>query len=383
MLLNFLVNNIFFKFTSNYKLPEHILKKNPLISILIPARNEEDDIKKCIVSLTKQDYANIEILVLDDNSTDNTRAIVEELSIKDKRIKLYYGDALKKGWMGKTYACHQLSKYARGDYFIFTDADTLHFPDSVSSAVACLLENKLDALSVLSKQIMVTIHERMIVPFGKFMILCFMPLYLIKRTRSPMFCTAIGQFMLFKREVYEKIGGHESVKNEVLDDIKIAKHVKKSGYKFMVFDGSKNLYSRDFKNAREVIKGHSKTLFAALGYKSYIMLAGIVMISAIFLFPFLLLIVGLFLKWPMIIIELLILQIAIILITRITLSIRFRCRAVDILLHPFSVFYLILIAIDSVFSTLTGVGVEWKGRVYDVRKDSKLTLVNDNYNSKS
>jgi chlorobactene glucosyltransferase len=382
MLLNFLVNNLVFRKTSKFKLPASVLDENPLVSILIPARNEENDIKKCIVSLTKQDYKNIEILVLDDNSTDNTAGVVEELSKKDKRIKLYHGEVLKRGWMGKSYACYQLARYARGDYFIFTDADTLHFPDSVSSAVACLVKNKLGALSVFSKQIMVTIHERMIVPFGKFMILCFVPLYLIKITKSPIFCTAIGQFMLFKREVYEKIGGHESVKNEVLDDIKISKQVKKSGYKFMIFDGSNNLYSRDYKSAREVIKGHSKTLFAAVGYKIYIMLAGIIMISAVFLFPFILLIAGLFLRWPMIIIELLILQIAIILITRITLSLRFRCRALDILLHPASVFYLILIALDSVFRTLTGVGVEWKVRVYDVRKDNEMTLFNDNYNSR-
>jgi len=177
VLLNFLVNNILFKDTSKFKLPQYVLDKNPLISILIPARNEEENIKRCIISLTKQNYNNIEILVLNDNSTDNTAKIVEELSKKDQRIKLYNGGVLKKGWLGKTYACHQLSKYARGDYLIFTDADTLHFPNSVSGAVACLIKYKLGALSVFAKQIMVTMHERMMVPFGNYIILCLMPIY--------------------------------------------------------------------------------------------------------------------------------------------------------------------------------------------------------------
>jgi len=383
ILLNFLVNNFVFKDVTKFKLDRDLFDKSPLVSILIPARNEERNIKRCLVSLTKQDYENIEILVLDDNSSDNTSAIVRELAEKDERIKLYHGRELKEGWMGKPYACHQLAEHANGDYLIFTDADTLHFPDSVSSALACLLKNKLDALSVLSKQIMVTIHERMVVPFGHYMILCFMPLYLIKNTKSPLFCTAVGQFMFFKKEVYKKIGGYESVKNQVIDDVEMSKQVKKHGYKFMIFDGRDNLYSRNYRNAKEVIRGHSKTLFAAFDYNVIVISVGIILISIIFLSPFFLILPAIFFKWPMIIVELIVLQIAIILLTRIILSIRFKSKAVvDVLLYPLSVIYLLLIAVDSIFNTITGVGVNWKGRVYDVRPEKGLTLVDDIYKSK-
>ena len=202
ILVNFLVNNILFKNTSNYRLQPGIIKENPLISVMVPARNEEECIKRCIVSLTKQDYKNIEILVLDDNSTDNTAKIVEELSKKYSNVRFYRGEPLKKGWLGKSYACHQLSKHARGKYIIFTDADTLHFPDSISSAVACLVRYKVDALSVFPMQIMVTMHERMMVPFGNYIILALFPLYLMRRAKNALFCTAIGQFMMFKTEVY-------------------------------------------------------------------------------------------------------------------------------------------------------------------------------------
>ncbi|GAI00092.1 unnamed protein product [marine sediment metagenome] len=155
ILANFLINNILFKDTSRFKLPENILAQKPLISILIPARNEEENIKRCIISLLKQDYENIEILVLDDNSTDYTARIVLELSQKDPRVKLYSGGPLKKGWLGKSYACHQLSKYAKGDYLIFTDADTLHFPNSISSSVACLHRYRIDALPL---QVIIILH---------------------------------------------------------------------------------------------------------------------------------------------------------------------------------------------------------------------------------
>ena len=379
ILVNFLINNILFKDTSRFKLPENILAQNPLMSILIPARNEEENIKRCIISLTKQDYKNIEILVLDDNSTDDTVRIVLELSQKDPRIKLYSGGPLKKGWLGKSYACWQLSKHARGDYLIFTDADTLHFPNSISGAVACLLRYNLDALSVFPKEIMVTFHERMMVPFGHYIILSLMPLYLIRKIKTALFCTAIGQFMLFKKEVYKKIGGHKSIKGKMLEDIKISKRVKSFGYKFMIFDGRSNVYCRMYRNFREIVEGYSKVLFAVFDYKIYMTSIAIILVAAIFLFPFLMLPVGILFDWPAILINLIILQIIIILITKIILSLRFKCKAVDIILHPISIVYLILIAINSVLNAKIGMGVYWKGRIYDVSKEDELRLVSDNY----
>jgi chlorobactene glucosyltransferase len=162
ILANFVVNNIIYKDTKNYKLPKNIIDSPPLVSVLIPARDEEKNIYRCLRSLAKQDYPNIEILVLDDNSKDKTANIVEEFASKDRKVKLIRGKPLKTGWLGKSYACHQLSENANGDYFLFVDADTLHFPDSISSALASLTCNGLDAISVFPKQITVTIHERIL-----------------------------------------------------------------------------------------------------------------------------------------------------------------------------------------------------------------------------
>jgi chlorobactene glucosyltransferase len=377
-LINFIINNILFKSTANYSLPESLKKSTPLVSILIPARNEAENIKRCLRSLLKQDYPNIEILVLDDNSNDSTLLSVKQLAEKNSRIKLIAGKPLKRGWMGKCYACWQLSKYAKGKYLIFTDADTLHFENSVSSAIGCLTGNNLDALSIIPRQIMVTLHERLVVTWVHFGILSLLPLFLIAKSKNPLFCTANGQFLLFKREVYRKIGGHKSVKAKILEDIHISKMVKKHGYKFMIFDGSRNIYCRMYRNFHELIRGFSKFMFAAFNFKLFTMVVVIILISALFLFPFILLPMGIFIfDWPNIIIDLIILQIFIILIMRIILALRLKSRVFDTLLHPLSMIYIILICINSVLQTRFGEGIYWKGRRYDVYGEDYLELIND------
>ncbi len=383
IMINFIINCFLFKDTIKHKLPESFLKERPLISILIPARNEEDNIKRCINSLLKQDYNNLEILVLDDGSIDRTAEIVNKLIKKDPRIRLYYGKPLARGWLGKSYACQQLAGYAKGQYLLFVDADTLHFPTSISSAIACLLKYKVDALSVFAKQIMVTFPERMVIPFGNFLIMGFMPLALIRRSRKALFCTAIGQFMLFKKDIYKAIGGHESVKGEILEDVIISKQVKRCGYKFMIFDGRSNLYCRMYHNFSEVVSGYSKVLFSSFDYSVMMMSTAIVVIAAIYLMPFVMLPLSIIFDWQQAYINMIFLQMIFILVTRIILSVRYRMKAVDILLYPLSVIYLLSMAVNSVLQYKFNIGVCWKGRTYNIVEnednEEELKLIKDNY----
>jgi chlorobactene glucosyltransferase len=377
-LINFIINNIVLKNTVKYGLPESFKKNPPLVSVMIPARNESENIKRCLRSLLKQDYPNLEILVLDDNSDDGTSISVKQLAENDERIRLIAGKRLKKGWLGKCYACWQLSKHAKGKYLIFTDADTLHSENSISCAIGCLISNRLDALSSIPRQIMVSIHERLLITWVQFGIMALLPLYLINKSRSPLFSTANGQFLLFKKEVYRKIGGHKSIKNKILEDIHISKMVKKHGYKFMIFDGSKNINCRMYRNLRDLRRGFSKFMFAAFDFKLFTMMIVILLIVVLFLMPFILLPVGiLFFNWPGIIFNHIVLQICILLIMRILLAIKVRNRVFDSLLHPFSMIYVILICINSVFQTKFGEGVYWKGRSYDVYGEDSLELIDD------
>jgi chlorobactene glucosyltransferase len=370
VLINFIVNNILFKNIRNFKLPVDILNSPPLVSVLIPARNEENNIRRILNSMLKQDYRNLEILVLDDNSTDATGHIVEEFVKKDGRIKLIKGAPLPAGWKGKCFACHQLSKIAKGSYFVFTDADTLHYPNSISGSLAALLKNNLDVTSIYPRQIAVTFSERMSVRFINFIILSFMPLILVKHSKAPFFSTAIGQFFLFKREAYEKTGGFEFVKDEILEDINISKQVKRCGLKIMIYDGSDSIFCRMFTNLPDVIKGFSRFIYAAFDCNFLMEFIAVSFIELIYLGPFILLPIGIFiLDWPAKIIALNIIQMFLIFTIKFILAIRFKERILDVFFTPVSLAFVYLLAINSYRQSKFGKGVDWKDRVYSVHKD--------------
>jgi len=374
----FIINIILYKNIANYLLPESFKKSPPLVSILVPARNEAANIRRCVRSLLKQDYPNTEIIVLDDNSDDDTSLIVEELAEKNSNLKLISGKPLKPGWLGKCYACYQLAKHAKGEYFVFTDADTLHFKNSVSSAIGCLVSNKLDALSAIPRQIMVGLHERMVVSWTHFGILSLLPLIMVKKSKNPLFATANGQFLLFKRKVYEKIGGHESIKAKVLEDIHMAKQVKRCGYRIMLFDGSTNIYCRMYRNFKDLLRGFSKFMYAAFDFKIFTMIFVVLFITAVFLAPFILLPLGILVfDWSSTLIGLLIIQIFSLLVMRTILAIRVKSRAIDVFLHPLSTAYILLICINSVLQVKFGEGVCWKDRRYDVSSGNYLELIDD------
>jgi len=373
ILINFIINNVVYRSPSGYKLSKDILKENPLVSVLIPARNEENNIGRCLRSLVKQDYHNIEILVLDDNSIDNTGVIVSSWAGRDGRVKLITGKHLIKGWKGKSYACHQLSLEAKGRYLIFTDADTLHFPYSVSSAVAALEANNLDALSVFPRQIMVSVHERLVVVFINIAVLALMPIILIKKMRSPKLCIANGQFILFKRETYDSIGGHRNIRKDIVEDVAISKQVKKHGFRFMIFDGRQSIHCRMYNGVSEVIGGFSKFIFAAMNYSIASLASVIFFVLLLFLAPIIFLLFGLFLEdWPLLININLILQVSVIFIIRVVMTFRFRSRIIDIVLHPLSMFYITILSINSVYQARFGKGIYWKDRVYTINDEEEL-----------
>jgi len=377
ILINFIINMIYFKNIKNFKLPSEYYDSPPLISILIPARNEESNIKKLLISLIKQDYKNLEILVLDDNSIDSTVAIVKQMELKDSRIKLISGKKIEDGWLGKSWACHQLASNAKGQYFIFTDADTLHFPDTVSKALATMLQNKLGGISVYPKQIMVTFTERMLVSFIGMGLFTMMPLVLVKKTRGKFFSTGIGQFFMFKKEVYFKSGGHESVKAEILEDVHLSKRIKAAGFSYMVFDGSCNIFCRMYKNFRDTITGFSKFIFAAFDYNGLMEAIAIAFYSVLFLSPFILFPIAIIFDWSKTFLLLNTLQILFVFVIKIILSLRFKERLLDIFLTPVSVCFIIAVAINSYIQARFKKGIYWKGRIYDVKTPEQISLISD------
>ena len=371
LLINFAFNQYLYKDISKFRLSDKIKSDPPLVSILIPARNEEINIEKCIKSFIKQDYPNLEIIVLDDNSTDNTHAIVKKIAEKNKNIKIFSGKPLPQGWLGKNFACYQLSRYAKGDFFFFTDADTHHSQSSVSSSIAALLESNLDALCPFPREIMVTIHERMVIPFMNFVILLFMPLALIRKSKNPLFCTGVGQCLLFRREVYFGMGGHAAIKGKILEDVHITKKTKEMGYSYMIFDGRKIISCRMYKNFRQVFIGYSRILFSAFDYNVFMIAFAVTFFILLFLLPYLFLPAGLFLyHWPREILLPLVIQIGIVSLIRTVNALRFKEKLLDIFLSPLSMVYIAFISFNSVVQSKLGSGISWKGRIYHAESKS-------------
>ena len=195
------------------RLPEGV----PLISVMVPARDEEANIETCLKSLQAQDYPNFEILVLDDHSSDNTAAIVRRMAAQDKRIRLFQSEPLPEGWAGKPFACYQLAQKAKGSWYLFVDADTIHAPHMLRSVLPIAVEARTGMLSGFPRQLANSLPQKIAIPVLYFVIMSWLPIWWLHRVRKP--SLAIGQFLLFPREDYWKIGGHRVVKSRILEDV--------------------------------------------------------------------------------------------------------------------------------------------------------------------
>jgi chlorobactene glucosyltransferase len=240
------------------------LDSDTLVSVLVPARNEEHNIRTCITSLLNQDYPRYEVIVLDDESTDNTGAILQELAAQDSRLKILRGKTLPSGWRGKPYACHQLAQVAKGKYFLFTDADTVHTPESVRYLLTTFLKHDADLVTTFPYQIVKTWSERLLVSFMLRLGYFFLPFSFVCDVKKPL-ALACGQYLAVKAESYHKIGGHERVKDTVTEDVPLSRVYKKEGLKIIWFEGSRAVSCRMYRSFQELWQGFSRSYYDGFG----------------------------------------------------------------------------------------------------------------------
>ena len=239
----------------------------PLVSLLVPARDEAANIQACVRSLLAQTYPNLEIIVLDDRSEDGTRTLLELERARDGRLNVLAGEEPPDGWTGKNWACHQLSLAARGEILLFADADTVFVePDAVLSMVRALQAHRADLLSGLPRQVLGTLGETLVVPMFYWALLSFTPLAAALLWRRAPFARAVGQLMAFRRAAYDEVGGHAAVRGDVVDDIDLARRVARAGLVYRVVDATNVVSCRMYRSGREAVAGFSKNLFAAFGY---------------------------------------------------------------------------------------------------------------------
>jgi chlorobactene glucosyltransferase len=239
----------------------------PSVSILVPARNEENNIASCVQSLLAQDYPSFELIVLNDQSEDGTGAILAQIATKQQRLKIINGETPPMGQVGKIWACTQLVRQSQGELLFFTDADTVHQPGMLRAIVSALLGEQADLLSGFPRQKVQTWGEKLLVPFFSWALLCFIPLSLVDKLKLSGMAIAVGQIMLFRRESYLAIGGHASVADPIVDDLSLARRIQAAGMRWRVIAAADLISCRMYQKSRDAIDGFSKNLFAAFGFR--------------------------------------------------------------------------------------------------------------------
>ena len=238
------------------------LPRVPRVSILVPARNEEGTIEQCITSLLAQDYPDLDVLVLDDDSTDGTQEILCRLAAADRRLRVLEGRPLPAGWMGKHWACQQLLEHADGEYVLYVDADTRQHPSAVLNGVAAMLAGQLDLLSAIPREVVGTFGELLTVPMPVWSFFALLPMWLAFHTKTPLLASAIGQYMMFRTASLKQIGGFGRIRSNAVDDLSLARLIKASGMRWRLADGTGRVTCRMYHGLRGCVQGFSKNLYA-------------------------------------------------------------------------------------------------------------------------
>jgi chlorobactene glucosyltransferase len=356
----------------------------PLISVCVPARNEERNIRVCVESIRVQDYPNLEVIVLEDRSTDATSEILRQLAMESDSLlspvkehiplgrpslQIIHGANLPSGWAGKPHALFQTSKAARGEWLCFIDSDTFLSPNALSACYAKAIETNADMFTIMTFQILGSFWEKVVMPIVMTALsVGFSP----RKANDPKSKDAIanGQFILIKRSVYDAIGGHERVKDQIVEDKAIAEQVKWNGYRLIVSNGDSLAWTRMYTSLPEMWEGWTKNIYLGLSDRPSLMLFG----------AFLALIAALILPlWPLLGVfwylhgggwlALTVVAKSIILWT-IVLYARARV-ATGMRISPWYAFTLPLgsavfaaMMFTSAWKVLSGQGVLWKGRRY-------------------
>lgn len=239
------------------------LARSPRVSVCVPARNEERDVAACLKSLLGQNYPDFEIIVVDDNSTDRTWEIIQRLAGEHPELQALRGDPLPETWYGKPFALHQAVQRSRGEILLFTDADVKFQPHALTSAVYALETRKLDLLSLMPAAEFGSFWERAVQPVIFGFIAARIPFHKINSPDFPGEAMGFGAFIMIRRETYQRLGGHESLRQAILDDVGLARQAKALGARCWVANAKPLLSIRMYHSLGEIWRGWRKNMFLA------------------------------------------------------------------------------------------------------------------------
>lgn len=344
-------------------LPKNAAKPTNKVSVLIPARNEQRCIEDCVRSVCQQDVDDLEVIVLNDQSEDDTGPILERLAGEFSNLQVIQGLPLPPGWVGKVWACHNLALAATGDILIFTDADTIHRPGLIARSIQAMQKHDLAMLSLIPRQIMTTFAEHAVIPIVH--MIFFATMLNFRRIgfgrTTPL--AAIGQFIAFTREGYKDLGGHERVRSSLVEDVFLAKAAASEGIRFALADGTDAIDCHMYTSAHEVTLGFSKNLFPAMQHNIALMAAFLLLQFGLYIAPLPMVAAALY-SSSMPDTLILLYTIATTLVIRLIVSTRFAMPSWHALIQPVTALWCMVICLNSLRWAYSRSGSQWKGRFY-------------------
>lgn len=368
MLLTMLVNAFTFPRLWRIVVP----KPAPRVSVLIPARDEARVIGKTVSALLGQAYPNFEVLVLDDHSTDGTAEIATAAAKEDPRLRVLSGQPLPPGWLGKNWACHQLAAAATGDWLVFSDADVQWRSGALTALLDQAERSGADVQTIWPTQLTETWGERLVVPLMALVIVAYLPALAVHWLAHPAFAAANGQCLTFRRDAYDRVGGHAAVRGVIVEDIALARRAKAAGLQLRMADGAGMIACRMYESWPAVRDGYAKNIIAGYGDSVAFLLAATLFHWLVFLGPWLWLLVPTWPGWPLLPLGLGLLGI----IIRAGTARLTRQRIGDALFMPLSVVLMTRIAVRALAWRWWG-GPKWKGRTLRVEVDE--AAIKDGY----
>jgi cellulose synthase/poly-beta-1,6-N-acetylglucosamine synthase-like glycosyltransferase len=323
----------------------------PSTSILIPARNEERSIGSAVKAALASHDVDFEVVVLDDHSDDRTAAIVADFAARDARVRLVASESLPDGWCGKQFACEQLARHARFPLLVFADADVRLAPDAVARLASFLESSRADLVSGIPRQETGTWPEKLVIPLAHFLLLGYLPFFFMRRFRHPAFAAGCGQLFVTRREAYEAVGGHATIRGSRHDGLTLPRAYRRAGRMTDLCDVTDLASCRMYESARELWFGLAKNAREGLASPRAIAVWTILLLGGQVL-PFVLIA---WLPWMAA-------PALSVLLVRLDAARRFRQSWFGAVLHPISVIVLLAIQWYATTCAWTRRPIGWKGR---------------------
>jgi chlorobactene glucosyltransferase len=334
------------------------------VSVIIPARDEQDKIERTVRAFLAQDYGPIEIVVVNDRSTDATGAILGTIAREDARLVVVDGEPPPPGWLGKPWALHQGQQRARGELLLFVDADLDYAPGAVGALVGAIESSRADMVAVLPRVEMTGFWEQVTMPNLALTAIGAMPTWLANRTRFPRLGIGGGIGMLMRRTAYAAAGGHLTLRSAIVDDVGLAQALRRAGSRTIVVVADELVRIRLYHGLRAIIHGYTKNMFAVAG-RSYVAVAVVLALTVVVhVLPFAGALAG---HRPSLA------AVALIIIVRVTLAARFHYSiASAVFTHPLMMAIWCWILLRSMWLTGVRNQLHWRGRLYEASASSNF-----------